>query len=124
MAGKVLASMREDYAGVSEGYWKRLLAGARPDVEKQIRGEMKRLPQDAGLAIIEAIFAYDPLPDLRAYRGAKLIVDTPHGEGPGALHAQAPEVPRQVMTGTSHWPHRDEPDEFNRILDGFLGSLR
>lgn len=123
MSSKVLAAMRADYEKVSEGYWKRLLTGARPSVEKQIRSEMKRLPREAGLAIIEAIFAYDPVPTLRAYGGPKLLVDTPHGGGPGALHSQAPDVPREVVTGTSHWPHLDKPREFHRILDEFLAEV-
>jgi len=26
-------------------------------------------------------------------------------------------------TGSSHWLHMDEPEEFNRILDGFLEEV-
>jgi pimeloyl-ACP methyl ester carboxylesterase len=84
---------------------------------------MRHVPRAAALAIIEAIFAYDPLPALRACRGPVLIVDTQHGEGPGALHNQVPTVPRRVITGTSHWPHMDKPAEFNGILDEFLAGV-
>jgi pimeloyl-ACP methyl ester carboxylesterase len=124
MASKVLTSMRADYEKVSEDYWKRLLSDARPEVETPIRTEMKRLPREAALKIIEAIFAYDPLPALRAYAGPKLLVDTPHGEGPASLHSQMPDIPRKVVTGTSHWPHMDKPEEFNRILDELLANVR
>lgn len=122
MASKVMTSMQADYEKISEGYWKRLLTDARPNVETQIRSEMKRLPKEASLAMIAAVFAYDPLPALRAYAGPKLLVDTQHGEGPGSLHSQVPDVPRKVVTGTSHWPHMDKPEEFNRILDEFLAN--
>jgi pimeloyl-ACP methyl ester carboxylesterase len=124
MSSKIMTAMKADYEKVSEDYWKRLLTDARPEVETQVRSEMKRLPKDAGLAIIEAIFAYDPLPALRGYAGPKLIVDTSHGEGPGSLHSQMPDIPRKVVTGTSHWPHMDKPEEFNRILNEFLANVR
>jgi pimeloyl-ACP methyl ester carboxylesterase len=121
-ASKVMTSMQTDYEKVSDGYWKSLLAGAQPDVEARIRGEMQRVPREAALSIIGAIFAFDPLPPLRAYTGPKLLVDTPHGEGPQSLHTQAPDIAEKVITGTSHWPHMDKPDEFNRILDEFLAN--
>jgi pimeloyl-ACP methyl ester carboxylesterase len=124
MAEKVLGSMKADYDKVNEEYWKILLSGAKPEVESQIRAEMKRVPKDVALSIIAAIFAYDPLPALRVYRGPTLIIDTTHGEGPQALHNQMPAISRKVITGTSHWPHMDKPEEFNRILDGFLASQR
>ncbi len=123
-AAKIMASMQTDFEKVSEGYWKSLLGDARPAVEQQIRSEMKRVPRDAQLAMIGAVFAYDPLPALRAYRGPKLIIDTPHGDGPGSLYRQAPEIPRRVISGTSHWPHLDKPDDFDRILDELLAAAR
>jgi pimeloyl-ACP methyl ester carboxylesterase len=49
-----------------------------------------------------------------------MIIDTRHGDSRNALHRQAPDVPRQVIAGTSHWPHLDKPYEFNRVLDSFL----
>lgn len=121
-AQQVMAAMESDYEKTSDGYWKRLLTGARPEVEAEIRADMARVPRDAALTMIRAIFEYDPLPALRAYSGPKLIVDTPHGDSPGALYHLAPAIPRKVMTGTSHWPQLDQPVEFNRILDEFLAA--
>jgi pimeloyl-ACP methyl ester carboxylesterase len=82
------------------------------------------MPRESALAIVEAIFAFDPLPALRAYRGPALIVDTQHGEGPDALHNQMPSLSRRVISGTSHWPHMDKPEEFNRVLDTFLVQVQ
>ena len=31
-----------------------------------------------------------------------------------------PEIPREVIFGTSHWPQLDKPKEFDAILDRFL----
>ena len=121
-AKQIMDAMRADYDKVSEGYWKKLFYDAQPSTENQIRTEMKRVPREASLAIFGAVFAYDPLPALRAYPGAKLLVDTPHGEGPSSLHVQAPEIPERVITQTSHWPQMDKPDDFNRILADFLAN--
>jgi pimeloyl-ACP methyl ester carboxylesterase len=48
-ASRVMTSMQADYDKVSDGYWKTLLTGAEPNVETQIRSEMKRLPREAAL---------------------------------------------------------------------------
>jgi len=126
MATQVLTAMEADYAKVSEDYWKRLLTDARPQVEAEVRKDMAPISREASLAMIGAIFAYDPLPKLAAYTAAGpiLLIDTPHGDGPQALHSQMPALPRRVITGTSHWPHMDKPAEFNAILDEFLVSAR
>jgi pimeloyl-ACP methyl ester carboxylesterase len=123
-ASKILASMEADYDKVTEGYWTKLLDGAQPGVAGRVRSDMKKVPREPSMEMMKAIFEYDPLPALNAYPGPKLIVDTPHGEGPGALHNQVPDVPRKVITGTSHWPHMDKPAEFNGILDEFLETVR
>ena len=116
----VIASIGENYDALMEKYWTSLLFGARPETEAALRHNVWRLPRETALALIGAIFSYDPLPALAAYPGKKLIIDTAHGDGPNALHRQAPAVPRRMIVGTSHWPHMDKPVEFNRLLDEFL----
>lgn len=122
-AKQVMSSMEADYDKVSQGYWEKLLESGRPEVQSKVRGQMNSVPREASLRIFRSIFEYDPLPALTAYSGPKLLVDTPHGESPGALHNLSPGVPRKVIEGTSHWPHLDKPDEFNAILDEFLGTV-
>lgn len=122
-AQQVMTAMKADYEKTTGEYWNKLLTGAQPDVQTQVLADMKKVPQDASLTMIEAIFMYDPVPALRKYPGPKLIVDTPHGESPGALYHLAPEIPRQVITDTSHWPQMDKPLAFNQILDEFLATV-
>jgi pimeloyl-ACP methyl ester carboxylesterase len=119
---KILKAMEADYDKVTEGYWNQLLEGAQPQVQKQVRGDMAKIPQDAAVAMIRAVFEFDPLPALRAYKGPKLVVNTPHGDTPNALHRQIPDLPYKQVAGTSHWLQMDKPEEFNRILDGFLAA--
>ena len=123
-ARQVMGALETDYDKTMGTYWQSLLTGARPEVAARIESEMKSVPREASLAIIQAIFDYDPAPALKLYPGPKLLVDTSHDESPGALHNLAPEIPRQVVTGTSHWPQLDKPDELNRILDEFLATAK
>jgi pimeloyl-ACP methyl ester carboxylesterase len=123
MAEQVLASLQADYEGGMAGYTNRLLDSARPEVASRIRAEMQKVPREESLAIIAAVFAYDPLPALQRVAVPTLLVDTAHGDGPTALHAQLPNLPREVIGGTSHWPHLDKPKEFDALLDGFLDRI-
>jgi pimeloyl-ACP methyl ester carboxylesterase len=123
-ASQVLGAMRKDFDKVTEGYWTRLLTGARPEVESRVRSDMRRVSREASLAMIQAVFDYDPIPALLAYPGPELLIDTPHGDSPGSIHDLAPQISRQVIAGTSHWPQLDQPDQFNRILDAFLETTK
>ena len=122
-AKQVMGALRSDYDKTMAGYWGSLLADAQPEVRDALDAGMRSVDREASLAIISAIFDYDPLPALSGYDGAKLIIDTAHGEGPTSLHKQMPDIKRKVIAGTSHWPHMDKPQEFNRLLDEFLAWI-
>lgn len=121
-AKQVMASLHADYDKVMAGYWASLVENAQPEVRETLEAGMRSVGE-ASLAIIGAIFEYDPLPALSSYDGPKLIIDTAHGDGPTALHKQLPDIKRKVIEGTSHWPHMDRPQEFNRLLDEFLAWI-
>jgi len=123
MARKVLDGLRSDYDKVMGGYSASLLAGAQAAVRDELEAQMQRVPREQAIAIVAAAFDFDPLPPLARYAGSKLIIDTPHGDGPAALHAQLPDVTRKLVTGTSHWPQLDKPQEFNRLLDEYLAWM-
>ena len=122
-AQKIMDALRADYDNVMAGYWNSLLEGAEPPVRELLEAGMRRAGREPSLAMIGAIFDFDPLPALQQYLGPKLIIDTAHGDSPTALHRQLPDVSRKVIEGTSHWPHLDKPQEFNRLLDEFLAWL-
>jgi pimeloyl-ACP methyl ester carboxylesterase len=121
---QVLSSLEANYDTVSAGYWRRLLANARPEVGPQLEADIGRVPREASMAIFRALFAYDPMPAFNRYMGPKLIIDTPHGDTPTSIHNLAPGVAWKVIEGTSHWPHLDKPDEFNAMLDEFLAGVQ
>lgn len=122
-ATQIMASLRADYDKVMAGYWDSLMEGAEPAVRELLEAEMRRMEPDAALSMISAIFDFDPLPALRAYGGSLLLIDADHGDSPTALHHQLPDATRKRVTDTSHWPHLDKPQEFNRLLDDFLAWI-
>jgi len=123
-AAQVIQGVHTDYDKTGSDYWGSLIAGAQPAVRDLLQGDMRRMQRKPSTAMIEAIFANDPLPALKTFRGPKLIVDTPHGESAAALYKQAPQIPRRVIAGTSHWPQMDKPADFNALLDEFLYGFR
>lgn len=122
-ARQVMGALRADYDKTMTGYWASLLQDAQPEVRETLDAGMRSVGREASMAIIGAVFDYDPLPALAIYEGPRLIIDTPHGDGPTALHNQVPDIARKVIAGTSHWPHMDKPQEFNRLLDEFLAWI-
>ena len=117
---KIMSALRADYDRVADGYWAKLLEGAQPEVRDRVRADMKNIPRDASEKMIEAVFAFDPLPAMKRYPGPCLVVTTPHADTPDALHKQIPDLPVEMMQGTSHWMQMDKPDEFNEILRDFI----
>jgi pimeloyl-ACP methyl ester carboxylesterase len=122
MAEQVLSSLDDDFEGGMMQHTTSLLAGATPGVTARVRTEMARVPREQAMAIIDATFEFDPLPALRAYRGPIMLVDTPQGDGPNALHKQLPEIPHALINGSSHWPHLDKPAAFEPILDRLIAD--
>lgn len=123
-ASTVLQSMQTDFEPVMSGYWSKLLANARPQVAAQLEKERRSLPPDVAIALTRGVFEYDPLPALKIYKGPVLIVETAAEKAAGGLAAQRPDLPREVVPGTSHWIHMDKPAEFDALLDAFLAKAR
>jgi pimeloyl-ACP methyl ester carboxylesterase len=117
---KIMSAMRSDYDRVAEGCWNKLLEGAEPEVRARVRADMKKIPSAAAMHMIEAVFAFDPLKAMKNYPGPCLVVNTPHADTPNALHKQIPDLPFEMIEGTSRWMHMDKPGEFNDILADFV----
>jgi pimeloyl-ACP methyl ester carboxylesterase len=122
---KIMASLDADHDKVMAAYWETLMQGARADTRSVLEADRRKLPQDASKAMIAATFAYDPIPPLTTSTTPLLVIDTAHGDNPNALYRQLmTKPPREVITGTSHWPQLDKPDQFNRLLDAFLVEVK
>ncbi len=119
-ARAVMDSLHADFDTVMQQYWQSLTTHARPSVLALLNVERGEVGRDATLAMIEATFAFDPLPALARYHGPALLIDTLHGDSPNALYRQARQLKRKLIGGTSHWPQLDDPEAFNHVLDEFL----
>jgi pimeloyl-ACP methyl ester carboxylesterase len=97
------------------GYWQSLLKDARAATKKGLEAEMRRVAHDRSMAMVEATFAFDPLPALARYPGPKLILDTAHSEARARCTATYRRSERRVIEHTSHWPQLDDPKAFDRV---------
>jgi pimeloyl-ACP methyl ester carboxylesterase len=122
-AEKIVDALSANFDKVYNEYWNQLLVGAKPDVLEKLNAGKSAMKPDAALAIIKAIFAFDPVAALNKYPGPKLAIVTPKNNTPADLQVLIKDLPHKEITGTSHWLHMDKPDEFNKILDEFLNSL-
>ena len=123
-AKQIMGAIESSYDATMKGYWEKLVVGAQPHVRTQILGEMNRVPRDASLAIMRALFADDPLASLDRYPGPKLILYTTQGDSPHDLQKARPNLPNHRFEGTSHWPHLDRPGEVNAVLEKFFAELK
>jgi pimeloyl-ACP methyl ester carboxylesterase len=115
----------EAYEQVMQGYMKQLLLHAKPEVSTRVMNEFRKLDKTTSLRIITALFQFDPLPLLKAFTGAVLVISTSREkEQPNALLHQAKDVPGKVIEGTSHWIQMDKPEAFNAVLEAFLTTIR
>ena len=122
VARPMLEAIDADYEGMMNEFWSRLLADATPETEAQVKRDRAVLTKKQSLAMIHATFAYDPVPDLGQFEGPKLTIITPDGDTSVALHRLTPGLPVQLIEGTSHWSHLDQPALFNALLDEFLAK--
>ncbi len=68
--GEWLASLASDkYATSSHAWFKEILKNSPPTVQEQVLASLDRTSPDVVRASIRGLVAYDPKPDLRAYRG-------------------------------------------------------
>jgi pimeloyl-ACP methyl ester carboxylesterase len=123
MGQQIMAQIEANYDSVTSAYWEQLLTDAQPAVRERVRSRMRSVPKEPSLAIIGTLMRYDPLPQLSQYPGPKLAVHTSHENTPNDLQNLVTGLPHRAIEQASHWMHMDKPEEFNRILDEFLGSV-
>ncbi|HEX2220822.1 MAG TPA: alpha/beta fold hydrolase [Gemmatimonadales bacterium] len=109
------------YAETIEGYWSSI-AGPDGAVLERVLADLRATPREAMVRGLHSVMAFDPKPALATYRGPTLAVITPFNDFPYSLHRLGRGLPHRVIEGTGHWLQMERPEEFNRILDQFLGE--
>ncbi len=117
------ALQSELYAQAIEDYWQGMLAGSRPEVRERVLRDLHNTRQETVVGIFRSSLQFDPVTMLRRFKGPKLSVITRLNDSPLSLHNLLPDLPVLRIAGTGHWMQMDRPDEFNRIMDGFLLSI-
>jgi pimeloyl-ACP methyl ester carboxylesterase len=113
-----------EYPQVIESYWQQILANATAEVRASVIADLKATPQRTVVDSMRALALFDTSRALARYRGPVMSVTTPLNDHPSSLHRLDPSLAHNRMTGVSHWLQLDRPEAFNRILDGFLGTIR
>lgn len=112
------------YASVIEDYWRGMLAGSKPGTLERVLQDLHNTRKEAVVGVFRSSLQFDPITMLQRFKGPKLSVITKLNDTPLGLHNLIPDLPHLKITGTGHWLQLDRPDEFNRIMDEFLTSVK
>jgi pimeloyl-ACP methyl ester carboxylesterase len=108
------------YQSAAMMYYEAILVNATPDVRGEVLASLNQTSQEALVNAFRSIVEFDPVATLQALSGPMFNVISDLNEFPTSLHNVISDLPTERMTGTSHWPHMDRPEEFNSLLDEFL----
>lgn len=122
-ADGLMESLRQSYDAVLDGYWASMLDQARPEVRERLMREIKAEPRANVVGTLASLLTFDPLPALKAYRGARRTLITRFNDRPDGYHRLVADLPVTRLDGTGHWLQLDKPDEVNAALDDFLTSV-
>jgi pimeloyl-ACP methyl ester carboxylesterase len=92
-------------------------------VREKVIQDLHNTQRETVIGVFKSTLRYDPLTPLQLYKGPKLSVYTSLNDAPFSLHNLDTDLPHIKVTGAGHWLQMDKPEEFNRILDGFLASV-
>jgi pimeloyl-ACP methyl ester carboxylesterase len=122
---KFIAALRKNKDAVVNAWFAPILVNASDPVRDAVLSSVHATSVDAFSGALIGLAAHDVGADVRTYKGPRLaIIAAGLAKNPSSFHAQFPEVPSREMEGVSHWLMMDRPDEFNRILDEFLATVR
>jgi pimeloyl-ACP methyl ester carboxylesterase len=118
-----LGGFESDYDQASQKYWTEI-AGPDSAVQRRLLADLRATPRETVVPVLRSVMQFDPDSALARYKGPILSVVTPHNDAAFSLHRLGKGFPHRVVTGTGHWIQLDKPDEFNQILDDFLGTTK
>ncbi len=105
-------------------YYEAILINAAPDVRVQVLEALRQTSRQAIIGAFRSMMEFDPVATLGPYPGPMLSVISDLNNFSFSLHNIVPDLPSELITGTSHWLQMDKPAEFNARLDRFLAGVR
>ena len=100
-----------------------ILARATEATKAAVMSSLRAAPREVFVGASLGIYAFPMTEAMARYKGPRLSIVSMLAENPAVVHKSIPGVPFETITGASHWLMMDRPEEFNRLLDAFLGSL-
>ena len=122
-ARNFLEALRKNKDGVARQWFAPILKPSSKQVQDAVFASVDKASPDAFVGALDGLRAIDMGAFLRAYPGPRLAIAAADIESPLSLHMQFPELRVRKIHGAGHWLMMDKPDEFNQLLDEFLGTL-
>ena len=122
MVAGIAQSMRDDWDdAIAKGFTPNL-ALASDEVRAAAFAALEATPRESVIAGFAGLAGHDARATLARYPGPKLSIAAEVMDEPRAVHHTIP-IPLRVMKGVSHMLMMDQPEEFNRLMDGFLDGM-
>ena len=119
---KYLNELRMDKRATVTAAFEPLLATASPAVKEAVLSSVDRTSTEAFVTAMEGMPRFNVADAVRRYQGPTLAIAAV--DNPSSFHVQFPSVPTRRMDGVGHWLMMERPEEFNRIVEEFLATLR
>jgi len=122
-ASSFINALRADKSRVVRQWYAPILVNASDAVKDEVFTSVANTPVDAFANALMGMRSFDAVRAVESYRGPRLAIVAAANENPTSLHKQVPSLRAVKIEGVSHWLMLDKPEEFNRILDEFLGEV-
>ena len=121
-----MKQLRADYKGAVTALTNQFFfaPGTSAAVRNRVLSDATSRPPDIAIPILEAIFAYDPIPALRELKVPIRAINS--DRVPTNLEANrkyAPQFDAAIIKGVGHYPMLEEPARFNQLLAEILRGL-
>ena len=123
VAEKFMTALRANKDAVAAQWFAPILVNASDGVKNAVLTSVHNTPVEAFTGALDSVLSFDVKQALDAYRGPRIAIAAGPIQNAASLNVQFPEIPVKKMEGVSHWLMMDKPEEFNRLLDEFLGTL-
>ena len=84
---------------------------------------LRATPREVFVAATSGLYKFDQGAALAPYHGPRIHITSYLAGRDQAIDKAFPDMTVKILPDASHWLMMDKPEEFNRILDEFLGSL-
>lgn len=93
---------------------------ARPETRARVLEQLDAMKPGAFAALRKTMVEYSPWPDANHYNGPRACIDAEGNDSLVDAWALYQGVPRKRIPNASHWLMMDDPETFNKMLEGFI----